>query len=213
MLLELIYPSVCGMCEKINKNYLCKKCEVSIKPYEINKIISCKRNSKLYYDYQIQILEYKDIVRQKIIEYKFKEKIYLYKTLEKIILNDEKIYSFLKKYDIIMPIPLYRSKKWERGYNQTELIAKELAKDLELALENKILRKIKNTKQQSTLTKKERAENVKNAFVLTDVANIRNKRVILFDDIYTTGSTVNECSKLLKKAEVKEISILTIAVD
>lgn len=213
MLLELIYPPVCGMCEKINKNYLCKKCEISIKSYEINKIISCKRNSKLYYDYQIQILEYKDIVRQKIIEYKFKEKTYLYKTLEKIILNDEKIYSFLKKYDIIIPIPLYQRKKWERGYNQTELIARELAKDLKIALENRILKKVKNTKQQSTLTKIERIKNIENAFVLTDIANIRNKRVILFDDIYTTGSTVNECSKLLRKAKVKEISILTIAVD
>lgn len=212
-MLNLIYPPVCGICGKINKKYLCKRCEISLKPYTINKIVSCENNPKIYYNYQIKILKYDGIIRSKIIEYKFKEKAYLYKTLEKIILNEKKIYSFLKKYDIIIPIPLYRKRKWERGYNQTELIAKELAKDLKLTLESKILKKIRDTKKQSTLTKTERTKNVKGAFDLNDIAKLKDKKVILFDDIYTTGSTLNECSKLLRKAEVKEISILTIAVD
>lgn len=212
-MLDLIYPPVCGICEKINKKYLCKSCKIQLKNYTINKIICCKNNRKSYYDYQIKILKYEGIVRNKIIEYKFKEKAYLYKTLEKIILNDEKIYSFIEKYDIIIPIPLHRKRKGERGYNQTELIAKELAKDLNLSLESKILKKIRDTKKQSTLTKKERIKNVENAFVLTNTAKLKNKKILLFDDIYTTGSTLNECSKLLRKAEVKEISILTIAID
>lgn len=213
MLLEILYPSVCGICGKINKKYLCKSCEIKLKNYAINKIEDYRNNEKVYYDYKIRILKYENIVREKIIEYKFNEKTYLCKTLEKIILNEEKIYSFLKKYDIIIPVPLHKEKKAKRGYNQTELIAKELAKDLQIEIDNKNLKKVINTETQSTLTKAQRKENVKNAFMVQNAKYIENKRVILFDDIYTTGSTLNECSKILKKAKAKEIAILTIAED
>ncbi len=133
--------------------------------------------------------------------------------MEKIILNDEKICSFLKKYDIIIPVPMYKKRKQSRGYNQTELISKKLAKDLKIESSNKVLRKVIDTKKQSTLTKKERIKNVENAFNVVNSKSIENKNVILLDDIFTTGSTLNECSRMLKLAGTKEIAILTIAVD
>ena len=108
---------------------------------------------------------------------------------------------------------MYKKKKLTRGYNQTEIIAKELSKDLKIELNYKDLKKIKDTKTQSTLTKKERKENIKNAFMIKNTDRVENKKIILFDDIYTTGSTLNECSKILKEAKAKEIAILTIAVD
>lgn len=212
-MLELIYPPVCGICNEINKEYICENCKSKLNKYSINKIIDCRKNKQVYYDYQIKILRYEDIVRKKIIDYKFNEKNYLYKTLEKIILNDKKIFGFLKRYDIIVSVPMYKKRKLERGYNQTELIAKELAKDLNLTVSNKTLKKSKDTKKQSTLTKTERIQNIKNAFVITEASNVENKKVILFDDIITTGSTLNECSRILKKAGAKEVAILTIAVD
>lgn len=212
-MLELIYPPVCGMCDRINKNNICVNCKAKIKKYLINDIENCKNNKEVYYDYRIKILKYENMVRERIIEYKFREKTYIYKTLEKIILNNEKIYSFLKKYDIIMPVPMYKKKKLERGYNQTELIARELSKDLEIELDYKNLKKIKNTKTQSKLTKAERKENIKNAFMIKNTFRVEGKKIILFDDIYTTGSTLNECSRILKEAKVKEIAILTIAID
>ena len=150
-MLELIYPSVCGICEKIDKEYLCEECKEKLKKYCINEIEDCKENKRVYYDYKIKILRYENIVREKIIEYKFNEKTYLYNTMEKIILNDEKICSFLKKYDIIIPVPMYKKRKQSRGYNQTELISKKLAKDLKIESSNKVLRKVIDTKKQSTL--------------------------------------------------------------
>lgn len=212
-MLELIYPSVCGICEKIDKEYLCEECKEKLKKYCINEIEDCKENKRVYYDYKIKILRYENIVREKIIEYKFNEKTYLYNTMEKIILNDEKICSFLKKYDIIIPVPMYKKRKQSRGYNQTELISKKLAKDLKIESSNKVLRKVIDTKKQSTLTKKERIKNVENAFNVVNSESIENKNVILLDDIFTTGSTLNECSRMLKLAGTKEIAILTIAVD
>lgn len=210
MLLDLIYPPVCGICNKINKKSLCKKCENQIKKYQINTI---KKAENKNYDYQIKILKYQDNIRKMIIDYKFNEKSYLYKTFAKIILNDKKIYSFLKKYDIIIYVPMHIKNRLQRGYNQTELIAKEIAKILKIDIQKNNLIKVKNTAKQSTLTKKEREKNVKNAFIIKNSEAVKNKKIILFDDIFTTGSTVEECSKMLKKANAKEIAVLTLAVD
>lgn len=212
-MIELIYPSVCGICEEINKDYLCEKCKNKILKYSVYEIEDYRDDKKVYYDYKIKILKYENIVRDKIIEYKFNEKTYIHRTFEKIILNDKKIYSFLKKYDIILPVPLYKNKKWERGYNQTELIAKDISKRLGLTLNTKILKKVRDTKKQSTLAKAERIENVKDAFSIVNAEKIKGKNIIIFDDIYTTGSTLNECSRILKNSDIGKIAILTIAVD
>ena len=210
MILDLIYPPVCGICEKINKKRLCKKCELLIKEYEINKIEKCRNK---YFDYQIKLYKYENIIRDKIIDYKFHEKAYLSATFEKMIIKNEKIYSFLKKYDIILYVPMFKKQEHKRGYNQTYLIAKEIGKTLGIPIEKNNLTKIKDTKKQSTLTKEERKTNVKDAFVIRKSERIVNKKVILFDDIFTTGNTVNECSKVIKMAGAKEVAILTIAVD
>lgn len=210
MILDLIYPPVCGMCNKINKKYLCKKCEIQLKPYNIYTISKITNKN---FDYQVKILKYENKIRNKIIDYKFNEKSYLYKTFGKIILNNKKIYSFLKKYDIIICVPMHIKKKMQRGYNQSELIAREIAKNLRLKLQINNLIKIKNTEKQSTLSKEKRKENVKGAFKVKNPDIIKNKNVILFDDIYTTGNTVNECSKMLKKAGVESIAVLTLATD
>lgn len=210
MLIDLIYPPVCGICEQINKKNLCKKCEIEIKKYQLNNIEKVKDKN---YDYQIKILKYENIIRKKIIDYKFNEKSYLYKTFGKIILNNKKIYSFLKKYDIILCVPMYKEKKKQRGYNQAELITKELAKKLHIDISLDNLVKIKDTKKQSTLTKTERMQNLKGAFEVKNKGILKDKKVILFDDIFTTGSTVNECCSVLKKTGTKEITVLTLAID
>lgn len=213
MLVDLIYPPVCGICDKICKKHLCKECEVNLKKYEMNKVESIKEDASKFYDYQIKTYQYKGEVRNKIIDYKFNEKSYMCYTFEKMITKNEKIYSFLKKYDIILYVPMFKKQEHKRGYNQTYLIAKEIGKNLEIPTEKNNLIKIKNTKKQSTLTKEERKTNVKNAFEIRKPERILNKKVILFDDIFTTGNTVNECSRIIKEAGAKEIVVLTIAVD
>jgi competence protein ComFC len=129
-----------------------------------------------------------------------------------------------------------KDKKRLRGYNQTELIAKNIQKQLLLKnIENannedlnnkefcnnlievnsKILLKRKNVKKQSSLSKEERIKNVKNAFYINEKykKNIWNKKVILLDDIFTTGATVEECSKLLREAGARKITVIVIAKD
>ncbi|MBO4816018.1 MAG: ComF family protein [Clostridia bacterium] len=208
-ILELIYPTTCGFCGKICKDAICKKCELELKQYEINLI----RKNKKYYKESMHLYKYEGTIRKKIIDYKFNNKAYLYKTFAKIILKNKKVCGFLKNYDIIIPVPIHKKRKLKRGYNQTELIAKEIAKYTHLKMENKVLLKNKNIVTQSLLNKKKREQNVKNAFYIKNVERILNKKILIFDDIFTTGSTVLECAKIFKKIRTKEIGVLTIAKD
>lgn len=213
-ILEYIYPPVCGVCGKICKSYICNKCSIKIKKYEIKNrnTVEIKEKEK-YFDELFCIFKYEDIIRDVLIKYKFQNRPYLYKTFSKIILKNEKTCGFLKKYDIIIPVPISRKRKHERGYNQTYLMSKEIAKILNIKLGNNVLMKVIDTKAQSGLSKKDRITNVKNVFKIIDCETIKDKKILIFDDIYTTGSTVNECARILKEAGTEKIGVLTIAKD
>ncbi len=135
----------------------------------------------------------------------------MYKTFAKIILKNEKICGIMNSYDIISAVPIHKKRENERGYNQSELIAKELAKNIKELKYQKTLKKIKNNSKQSLLTQEERSQNVKGVYEIQNKEIIENKKIILLDDIYTTGSTVNECSKVLKANGAKEILVISLA--
>lgn len=160
------------------------------------------------------LFDYYDLIREKILQYKFKEHIYMYRTFVKIVLNDKKVCGFLKSYDIIIPVPISKKRKQQRGYNQSELIAKKIAQNMNgIEYYDQVLYKIRETIPQSKLDKKKRAQNLLDAYIVKNSELIKNKKVILLDDIYTTGSTVNECSRVLIGAGAKEIGVLTLAKD
>ena len=121
----------------------------------------------------------------------------------------------LKKYDIIIIVPVSKQRKLERGYNQSELIAKEISKIIKVPITRKILYKIKNTVPQSSLNKKQREENARDVYQVSNVTKLYSKKILLIDDIYTTGNTINECAKVLVQKGIKrtDIGVLTIAKD
>lgn len=121
----------------------------------------------------------------------------------------------LKKYDIIIVVPLSWKRRLQRGYNQSQLIAEIISSILQIKIESRILYKTKNIVPQSTLNKKERKENIKGAFKIKNIEKIMNNKILIIDDIYTTGSTLNECSNLLRKNGIKKenIGVLTLAKD
>ena len=210
-ILDLIFPPVCGICNKEINTYLCGKCEK-----EINKItcVGENRYDNKYFSTHMYLFRYEGIIRSKIISYKFDDKPYLYKTFCEIFVKNKKVCEFIKNYDIIISVPMYKKKKNQRGYNQSELIAREIAKKIEnIEYRNDILIKIRNTAKQSSLNKEQRKENLKNAYVVNNNEYILNKNILIFDDIYTTGSTANECAKTLIEAGAKDVGILTIARD
>ena len=115
-------------------------------------------------------------------------------------ITKNKLFQKTGENSVFIPIPLHKTKKRKRGFNQSELIAKELSKSLNIPLKTDILVKTKKTQTQTNLTKEQRAENVKNAFIIKNPQSIEGKTVFLVDDVFTTGSTMKECAKTLKKA-------------
>ena len=217
MILDFIYPTVCGFCGKVNKDALCKKCENKLKK-------QANINIEKFKNYEIEehmyFFEYEGFVRRQILKYKFSNKAYLYKSFVKFMIKNEKFMKFLKSYDIIIPVPISKKRKKKRGYNQSLLIAREIvnsynkkSQENKLKLNNRCLYKTKNTIEQSKLDKNQRAINVQGVYSLQNKQILENKKILLIDDIYTTGNTVRECSQMIKKGNPKKIGVLTIAKD
>ena len=216
--LEYIFLPSCGVCGKLGEGYLCEKCGKILEKYAIchndYKNIDVNNIKSINSDIdRLHIFQYKELIRKLIIQYKFNNKSYLYKTFCEFIVKNKKAFDFIKSYDIIIPVPMHNKKKALRGYNQSELIAKELAKKAEIEIFTDVLKKVKNKKVQSSLNKEDRKNNVKDVYKLINKEKIYNKKVLIFDDIYTTGATIEACKKEILKANVKQFGILTLAKD
>ena len=208
--INLAFPNVCGICDKICREDLCKKCEIKLN--NITKVKIDNYNNKNFKKH-LYIFKYEGIIKETLIKFKFREKAFIYKAFVNFLIKNKKVCRFLKSYDIIIPVPIHYNRKVTRGYNQSALIAKELAKKLNIKCEEKVLFKKINNKPQSTKNKEERQKNIIDVYYTRNEEQISNKKIILLDDIYTTGSTVNECSKILKLAGAKYVDVMTIAKD
>ena len=187
-ILNFIFPPLCGICGKNSKEYLCKKCSLKLERLKVKNIenVLLVGSQEKIFNELMYIYKYEGLIRNLILDYKFNDKSYLYKIFSKIILKDEKICRFLKSYDIIIPVSMNRKKKSLRGYNQTELIVKELERNLSIYAQYDNLIKVKNTKSQSSLNKYQRLENLKGAYILKNREIINKRKILVFDDIYTT---------------------------
>ena len=119
---------------------------------------------------------------------------------------------FSKDYDYLMPVPLHNVRERERGYNQSKILAEEISELTFLPLLDKVLIRKKNTRDQTNLNAEERERNVRGAFVVRDNIELKGKKVILVDDVMTTGATLKECSRVLKEAGVREVAGVTVVV-
>lgn len=208
---SIVFPPCCAICGKLNSKKCCKDCEKRINS-QLN--LNIENKAGYYFEKHMYLFKYKNEIRNLILDYKFRDKSYLYELFAKIITKNEKICGILEKYDIIIPVPIHKKRKKQRGYNQSELVARQISKNIaNLQLENKAFIKIKNNKPQSTLNKKQRKQNVKNVYKLENKGKLENKNIVLFDDIYTTGNTANEIAKILKQNGANKILVLTIAKD
>lgn len=218
---KLIFPPVCGICGKLKENYLCSRCNLELQKsseFQVDSYITESGFKRKYFDEHIYFFQYQGLIREQIINYKFNDAAYKYRgisnfILKNFILKDSKIFRIFNEYDVIIPVPISKKRLKERGYNQAELIAKEISKALNKELVKNCLIKEKNIVAQSSLNKDEREENIKGAYILNNSEKLKNKGVLLIDDIYTTGSTANECCKILEEAGTKKIAVMTIAKD
>ena len=113
--------------------------------------------------------------------------------------------------DIIIPVPIHPKRKKQRGFNQAQIIAQELARLKGIEFVSGRLVKIKNVPPQTSLEEKKREENVSGAFAVVKREEMKGKVVLLVDDVYTTGSTIRECSSVLREAGIEEVRAMTVA--
>jgi len=114
-------------------------------------------------------------------------------------------------FDVIMPIPLHRKKLRARGFNQSLVLARILAREKKIPLDWKTVKRSVDTPPQVGLGKSERFRNVRGAFAVGDASRLRDTRVLLVDDVYTTGNTVSACAELLMEKGAASVSVLTLA--
>ena len=161
--LDLIYPKICTICGKGKNTYLCKKCEDKLKK---EAVFGKDQYKERFFENHFYIFNYSGIIRNLLLNYKFNEKSYLYEGFVNFFNKYKKTYLQFDFYDIIVPVPISKKRLKYRGYNQSLLFAKEVAKTLNVNLEKNILVKRVNNKAQSTLNKEQRKKNVQNVYKL-----------------------------------------------
>ena len=193
------YCSCCGLpFDKtigVNKNMLCPK---------------CVKQSKKNFRYSRSAIKYETISKNMILAFKFADKTENVKVFAKWLkLAGKDI--FEEGADVFIPVPLHYRRLVERKYNQSALLAKELSALTSIPTNFDSLVKHKATKPQVSFTSAGRRKNIKGAFSVKYAEKIKDKRVVLIDDVNTTGSTLNECAKVLLKAGAKSVDFLTLA--
>jgi len=214
-ILELLFPKFCFNCQR-EGSYLCEDCRATLEISEVHQpgyppSVGPTQNLRdLYFaiDYQKPLI--KNLIQRFKYEPFVKELAFPLSSLiiEHFQLIDNKP-NFANFF--LVPVPLEEKKlKW-RGFNQAEEIAKELSKFLNLEILNDVLIKVKETLPQVELATEAREENIKGVFSIKNGDLIKNRRILLIDDVYTTGATMNEGARVLKEFGAKEIIGIVVA--
>lgn len=225
-IVSIIYPNHCIACNEllaVSKKWLCEKCTPE---FEINEHRKCKicgriiyhngncrtcNSSKLYFDKGHSVYEYKDAVRSGIMNYKYKG-LYSYGKYFGKIMADYIIDCVIDdmKFDYITAVPLHRKRLSGRGYNQSEIMAKIVAKNIGVEYKT-LLERLVNTRALNNLGGEERRKELKGAFSLKKGVSVEGKNILIIDDVFTTGTTINECCKVLKKNKATVTDFCTLS--
>lgn len=207
LVLDLIFPSFCCGCGRIN-TLLCNDCYNQIDYYSLPVHFSFNKN---YLDQSFALTEYAGISKKIITTCKYQGVKAVSELMAELLFFTGNNYSF----DLITAVPLHPKKLRERGFNQAEVIAKRYAELLDKPYYS-LLERTKHLPAQASITdKNKRLHILKNIFILSsryiDTPLLHDKVVLIIDDVCTTGATLTECAKVLKKAGAKKVISLTIA--
>ncbi len=218
--LDLIYPRNCGGCKKpllAEENLICTECLINLPVTNSHKeqqdAISKKFWGKLPVKYTLAYLKYvkNGKVQNMIYQLKYHQNQEMGKKLGEMYGKILKNAGFDIKFDLIVGVPLHEDKLLKRGYNQADCIAEGLSIGMNIDYSTEVIKRNKFTESQTKKTRIERFKNVQSIFEVIDTEIIKEKRIVIVDDVLTTGSTLESCGIELLKSGCKEISIITIA--
>lgn len=233
-LVDIIYPPRCHVCQNflrenraLEELSLCKACLagfISITPpfcprcgrpfragpHDVHLCEDCMRK-RPFYDATRAPYLYEGTVMEAIHRFKYGGKTYLGNTLGHLLFRFAEHWLREIENPLIMPVPLHPKKLSKRGFNQSLLLARHVASRTGLELDFLCLRRIRYTLPQTGLKSAERSKNVRRAFAFTGRKTLKGRTVLLVDDVATTGSTLNECARVLKRAGAEKVMCLVVA--
>lgn len=218
---SILFKNSCLICKRVSEIELCESCINQFQKLPFNTCPVCKsilkdnicnlcQEKNFLFKNLIALGVYNGLI--KIIIYNFKfAKIKKYKEPLAILLSQKIKQEFdIEQIDYIIPVPLHKERLKERGFNQSELLAKRISKIINKPCITS-LKRIKKTLPQHSLSPLEKIENIKDAFEIKTKKNLKNKNILIIDDIFTTGSTIQEICKVLLKHGVKDIYVAVLA--
>ncbi len=230
-LIDFFFPPRCPLCgdthEEIEPELFCPSCLGGIKRISHPLCPRCGKGfvteagedhlcsdcllGKGHFRIARSFALYEGLMAEGISRFKYRGTSRLAKPLGSLLANfADPDFSF-HRYDLIIPVPLHSSRLRQRGYNQSLLLAREVGRKFSIPLDFTSLRRIRPTPPQTQLSENERQKNIRGAFAVQDPEILLEKSILLIDDVFTTGATVEECSKVLLGAGAKQVDVLTLA--
>jgi ComF family protein len=227
--LNALYPPHCAKClaDTLPGIHLCPTCAAQApkivapfcrqcsQPFDgaIEDSFTCAQcgGRKLHFECAVAPYRSRGVVREFIHRFKYERHFYLRQPLANWLaesLEDERIAS--QPFDALVPVPLHSARYRERDFNQAEVLAKLLAKRAGKPV-LRALKRIRYTTTQTRLDRQERMENLRNAFRVRHASAVQCRHLILVDDVFTTGSTVEECARVLRQAGAASVRVVTVA--
>ncbi|MDO8571869.1 MAG: ComF family protein [bacterium] len=225
LLLDLLFPITCLGC-KTHGTWVCVACESTLRFLENDRCAWCKRTAsghgsicsycakKTRISSVVCAFSYEDPLVKKVVrglKYEFLEGVSGWMGDRLVDAWNRHGVAPHSKDVIVIPIPLHQRKFRARGFNQAELLARQFCKQTDTNLSPSVLQRVKATKSQTELAKEERLQNMKKAFSVCNADIIKEKDILLIDDVYTTGATLHEAAAALHDAGARTISALVFA--
>jgi competence protein ComFC len=229
--LALLYPEVCQVCKDEpatpREGFVGRQCWSQVRfirppfcdrcglPYEgdITTTFVCTNcnDLKLYFSSARSAVVARTVVLEVIHQFKYSRALWFENFLADLLVREAAPVLRGQNWDYLVPVPLHSLKEREREFNQSALLARHLGRAANIPCHEKVLWRALPTATQTHLNRDRRAANMKNAFAVRPGADLANRRIVLVDDVFTTGATTNDCARALREAGVAEVCVWTVA--
>lgn len=229
--LALLYPEVCQLCKaepatpregfvgsqcwsqvRFIRPPFCERCGLPFEG-EITHSFVCSNchELKLHFTSARSAVVARTVVLDVIHRFKYSRALWFENFLAGLLVREAAPALRAQRWDLLVPVPLHPLKEREREFNQSALLARHLSQAAKIPCDEKILRRTKPTATQTHLSRGDRAANMKNAFAVHAGARLAGRRIVLVDDVFTTGATTNDCARALREAGAEEVCVWTVA--
>lgn len=219
---DLIYPPFCCACGRGGDSHLCAKCVEEIRFIDLQHCLTCGtptdkttcpecEGREYAFERAASVGEYQGVLTKAIHAFKYDNRVALADKLAELMALGYANARFRERIDLVVPVPIHRSRLVERGFNQSEELAVRFCRLKRLPYRKDVLIKTQKTPHQVELSQDMRYSNVKGVFTAGNREVIRGKRILLIDDVFTTGSTLSESAQVLMDAGAAGVYAYTLA--